>query len=188
MSKTKIYIIILSVIFLSNCTTSRHSLKYSDNFSIQSSPVKIKYKIKPGENIEGKFVISRWFWLFRSPATINIADNIYAIEPDKSSSQSIFDNAGVINTISPVPIIVSLVKPISDWFKNDNLINTAKAAAVYEACEQNNYNIILTPVYECKITSFLFYKRIKVVVKGKGAHISEIIVDDENLSNTNPKQ
>ncbi|HPG30674.1 MAG TPA: hypothetical protein PKY81_02405 [bacterium] len=178
MLKYKLLILFFSLIILSNCSsTTRHLLKHSDGFSIRSEPVKVKYKIKKGEKIEGKFAISKWFWIFRYPASINIADNIYSLDLDKNS-QSVFDNAGVITTISPTPIFLSLLKPLYDWFKNDNFINAAKAAAVYDACEKENYNIILTPIYDCKITNFLFYKRIRVKVEGVGAHISEIIIDE----------
>jgi len=173
-------ILFISLIFIfSSCSVSKRTLKYSDNFAIKSEPVNIKYKIAIGRNIEGSATITKLFWFFQFPTSIDIADNIYSIDNEASLVQSAAEGANnAINQLGTVPFLFGLIKPITDLFKGDNLVNLSKSAALYNACKTDGYNVVLTPIYECKIQSFIFFKRVTTTLKAKGAYITKVMTDD----------
>ena len=177
----EIFYIFLIVIFVS-CSTTKYNLKYTDNFNLKSEPVNVKYKIKLGQPIEGKASITKILFFLRFPNSLKISENVYST--NQSTPTMTLGGAEIIGLSQPFTSlsgILAIFQPLVNLFTSSNeMIEMSKSAAVYKACEKNNYNVILTPIYECKLKDYFIFKRVTTIVKGVGANISKIIVEDEN--------
>ncbi len=164
MKKIFLYSALIAVVTFGLACSTTNVLKKSTTYSFKSEPINVKYNVTLGKEIKGEATISR-FLTFVVPFSKTMADNVYYTDSTAPSNEK----SGILSEV---------LKPLSALF-GGGITETAKASAAYNALKEGNFDVIIAPVYEVVYTDYYIFKTVTAKVRGRGAYLTDIMVENQ---------